>query len=120
MGFDELLDHTCNIYHIKNADASPGYALPSSPEFSYPDVPDIAGLQCHFALRGTLRVTQRQPYAVLDGRVKLNLPWGTDVRINDKVVHLETGREYIVEEPIPIRNHHIVAMLRRTGEQEKL
>jgi hypothetical protein len=120
MGFEALLNHTCDIYHLQKADASPGFGLPNSPQFSYPDTPDIAGIKCHFNLRGALRVTQNEPYAALDGRVKLNLPWGTEVCINDKIVHPETGYEYIAEAPIPIRNHHIIVMLRRTGEQVKL
>ena len=120
MGIEALMNHTCDIYHIKSEDASPGFNLPSSPVFSYPDTPDIAGLHCHFALRGGLRYGQNEPYGALEGRVKLNLPWGTDVRINDKIVHLETGYEYIAEAPIPIRSHHIIVMLRRTTQQVKL
>ena len=120
MGFEALLQHTCDIYHIKKDDVSPGFDLPGAPVFSYPEAPDISGLHCHFALRGSLRVSQNEPYAGLDGRVKLNLPIGTDIRMNSKVVHLETGHEYIAEDPINIRNHHIIVMLRRTNEQVKL
>ena len=120
MGFEALLNHTCDIYHIVKSDNSPGLGLPGSPEFSYPDAPDISGLHCHFNLRGALRFAQNEPYAALDGRVKLNLPLGTDVRLNDKIVHIETGCEYIAEIPIPIRAHHIIVMLRRTDGQVKL
>ncbi|MCL2415947.1 MAG: YqbH/XkdH family protein [Defluviitaleaceae bacterium] len=120
MSFESFLNHTCDIYHIKKTDISPGFGLPASPVFSYPDEPDITKLNCHFNLRGALRVNQNEPYAALDGRVKLNLPWGTDVRINDKIIHLETGYEYVAEAPISIRNHHIIVMLRRTNEQERL
>ena len=119
MGFEALLGHTCDIYHIVRSDVSPGFGLEASPAFSYPDTPDIPGVRCHFALRGALRYTQNEPYAALDGRVKLNLPWGTDVRVNDKIVHRETGCEYIAEAPVPIRNHHIIVMLRRTDEQRR-
>ena len=120
MGFEALLNHTCDIYHIQRGDASPGYSLPDSPEFSYPNEPDIAALQCHFNLRNALTFSQNEPYGALAGRVKLNLPWGTDVRINDKIVHLETGYEYVAEAPVPIRQHHIIVMLRRTKPQEQL
>ena len=120
MGFEALLSHTCDIYHIQKDKVSPGFNLPSSPAFSYDDTPDISAQPCHFALRGALRYVQNEPYGALDGRVKLNLPWGTDVRINDKIVHLETGCEYIAESPVPIRGHHIIVMLRRTKEQEQL
>ena len=120
MGFDSLLNHTCDIYHIEKESKSPGYGLPGSPAFSYPETPDIAGLRCHFNLRNAHRFVQHEPYGALEGRVKLNLPMGTDVRINDKIVHLETGYEYIAEAPTPIRNHHIIVMLRRTNEQGRL
>ena len=117
MGFEAMLAHTCDIYHIVTDSASPGYALPGSPAFSYTETPDIAGQRCHFNLRSAHRFVQHEPYGALEGRVKLNLPWGTDVRLNDKIVHLETGYEYIAEAPTPIRTHHIIVMLRRTKEQ---
>jgi hypothetical protein len=79
---------------------------------------------CHFSSKmgnvNGLRVTQSQPYASLDGRVKLSVPIGTDIRINDKIVNLETGYEYTAEAPTQIQNHHIVVMLRRTDSQKVL
>ena len=120
MGFENLLNHTCDIYHIVKDSESPGFSLPGSPVFSYPETPDIAKQRCHFNLRNAQRYVQHEPYGALEGRVKLNLPMGTDVRINDKIVHLETGYEYIAEAPTPIRNHHIIVMLRRTNEQGRL
>ena len=120
MGFESFLEHTCDIYHIQRGESSPSPALPGSPVFTYPDKPDISGQRCHFSLRNALRYTQNTPYGALDGRVKLSLPWGTDVRINDKIVHRETGAEFIAEAPVPIRRHHIVVMLRRTDEQRRL
>lgn len=124
MAFDSMLNHKCDIYHIVKTDTSPGYGLPSSPAFSYSDLPDEAKVCCHFHVKsGTtvgLRVKQGEPYANLSGMTKLSLPLGTDVRINDKIVHIDTGIEYTAESPVPIRNHHVVVMLRRTDEQEKL
>ena len=124
MSFDAMLNHTCDVFHIVRSDASPGYNLPTSPVFSYPDVPDIPALRCHFGVRsgstaGT-RVAQNAPYASLDGRVKLAVPLGTDIRINDKITHCETGYEYTAEAPTQIREHHIIVMLRRTEQQVKL
>lgn len=123
MSFQSMLNHTCDIYHIKRSDTSPGYNLPDSPSFSYPQQPDIAGLRCHFSIRGQnggLRVQQNEPFATLDGRRKLSVPKGTDIRINDKIVHIETGYEYIAEAPTQIRNHHTIVMLRRTNKQVKI
>ena len=120
MGFEAFLQHTCDIYHIVRSDTSPGYNLPSSPELSYLDEPDIKEQICNFSLRGALRVSQNEPYATLDGRVKLALQLGTDIRINDKVLHVETGEGYIAEAPVPIRDHHITVMLRRRNEEKRL
>ncbi len=124
MPFEDMLNHRCDVYHIQKTDTSPGYGLPSSPSFSYPDTPDISGLSCHFSVKSGvtvgLNIVQREPYATLEGRVKLTLSLGSDIRINDKIVNLETGYEYTAEAPTQIRDHHLVVMLRRTDEQEKI
>lgn len=51
MSLEDLLDHTCDIYHILKGEASPGYGLPASPAFSYPKEPDIIGQDCHFGVK---------------------------------------------------------------------
>ena len=43
MSLERLLNHTCDIYHAQESAASPGYGLPASPTFSYPEEPDIGG-----------------------------------------------------------------------------
>ncbi len=64
MSFNGLLNHTCDIYHMLRSDKSPGYNLPSSPTFSYPQGPDIAAVQCHFCVKsGTLVIVQNEPQA---------------------------------------------------------
>jgi len=67
-----------------------------------------------------LRVRQNQPNAVLAGLTKLAVPLGTDIRLNDKIYHHESGIEYTAEKPVQIQNHHIIAILRRTSQQESL
>ena len=42
MSLENLLDHTCDIYHIREEQQSPGYGLPVSPSFDYPEEPDEA------------------------------------------------------------------------------
>lgn len=123
MSFNKLLNHTCDIYHLQKTSASPGFGLKESPSFSYPDEPDINASRCHFNSGGTVgstNINQKEPQNIFSSRVKVNFPKGTDIRVNDKIIHLETGYEYTAEAPTQIRNHHITAILKRTNEQEPL
>ena len=125
MSFDGLLNHKCDIFHMLRTDASPGYNLPSSPTFSYPESPDLSAVPCHFSVKGgNLRVVQKEPQANLTANlaasIKLVLPAKTDVRINDKIVDTGTGIEYTAELPCDIRGHHIYVLLRRTSRQEAI
>lgn len=124
MAFDSLLDHACDIYHMRKTETSPGYNLPSSPSFSYASAPDLSGVPCHFGMiggaGGGLTVIQTEPQANLETKIKLALPLGTDVRLNDKIVDRGLGYAYTAEVPRRVRDHHIVVMLRRTGAQEAL
>lgn len=116
-----MLNHRCDVYHIRRADTSPGYNLPSSPAFSYSDEADIADLRCHFSVNGGSRsIDQHEPHATYSASVKLVVPWGTDIRLNDKIVDRSTGYAYTAEIPIPIRSHHAFVMLHRTAGQEPL
>lgn len=121
MGFNDFLNHRCDIYHIKSEEKSPGYNLPSSPKFSYPDEPDHSNVECKFGTKsGTATVTPHSPQTTYDARLKLALPWGTDIRVNDKVVDLDSGYEYTAEVPRKIRSHHIVVYVTRRSHQEAL
>ena len=121
MSLESLLNHTCDIYHIEEGDASPGFGLEASPSFSYPQQPDISGQPCHFGVKTqSVTVTQTAPANLLDVKTKLTLPIGTDVRLNDKIVDCATKLEYTAEQPVNVRNHHIFVHLKRTGEQQAL
>lgn len=121
MSFDAFLDHTCNIFHMQKTESSPGYNLPSSPSFSYPEEPDLAAIPCHFGVKsGTYTIVQLEPQANLEAKVKLALPAGTDVRLNDKIVDCATGYEYTAEVPRNIRGHHTTVLLHRSGQQEPI
>jgi hypothetical protein len=116
-----MLNHKCDVYHIHRSNASPGYNLPSSPSFSYSDVPDIAELTCHFNVKsGALSIVQVEPQANYEAKIKLVVPLGTDIRLNDKIVNCETGYEYTADIPVKIRNHHMYVMIRRIASQEAL
>lgn len=121
MSLENLLNHTCDIYHISEGEKSPGYGLPTSPSFSYPEKPDISGQTCHFGVRSaSITVTQTAPANLMDAKIKLTLPIGTDVRLNDKVVDCATGQEYTAEQPINVRNHHLFVYIKKIDEEKHL
>ncbi len=121
MAIENLLDHRCDIYHLRESEVSPGYGLPSSPSFDYPSKPDLRSVICHFGIEALDAGTkQKQPQNVLSEKIKLTLPIGTDIRINDKVVDCDNGFEYTAEKRRNIRGHHIFVYVKRTKEQEAL
>lgn len=121
MSIESFFDHTCDIYHVRSEGKSPGFGLPSSQAFSYGKEPDESGVMCHFSIKSsTVSVTQTEPANVLDAKIKLSLPIGTDIRLNDKIVWLENGTEYTAELPRNVRNHHLFAFVRRTEPQRHL
>lgn len=121
MSFEALLDHTCDIYHIIGEEKSPGYGLPSSPSFSYPTEPDISAQSCHFGVKSqSVTITQTAPANIMDAKIKLTLPTGTDIRLNDKVVDCTTGLEYTAEQPRNIRGHHLFVYIKMKEGQGNL
>jgi len=115
MAWEDMLDHKCDIYHVDKDTEDLGYGVTETDHFSYPSTPDIADKECHFHIKtGSYIVSQTEPINKYDARVKLSLPYGTDIRINDKVVSKETGFSYIAELPRTIRNnHHIIVYINR-------
>lgn len=114
MAFEDLLDHRCAIYHMRKDSKDMGYGITSS-DFSYPDNPDHTNVPCHFNVNDGGNITQTEnvnEYIVVG---KLQLPVGTDIRINDKVVNLDTGVSYTAEIPKNIRNHHIIVNIQKKG-----
>ena len=121
MSLEQLLNHACDIYHAEEGASSPGYALPSSPTFSYPEKPDISGQSCHFGVKSaSITITQTAPANLMDAKIKLTLPAGTDVRLNDKIVDCKTGLEYTAEQPVDVRGHHIFVYIKKIGEERHL
>lgn len=118
MAFMNFLDHKCDIYHLRSTQESPGFGLPSAPAHNYPETPDLAGVSCRFHNKtGSRNIVQNEPQANYDGRVKLSYPFDVNIRLNDKIVNLETGDEYTAGKPMRVRDHHRYVMLRRTTTQ---
>jgi hypothetical protein len=121
MSFDAMLNHRCDVYHIRRADESPGYGLPPSPLFSYSAEPDIIGLACHFGVKGGTRaIVQNGPQADYQAKIKLVAPLGADIRLNDKIVDKSNGYEYTADIPVRVRDHHLFVMIGRKAAQEAL
>lgn len=121
MSIEAFFDHTCDIYHVKREDKSPGYGLPGSPAFSYGEEPDEADVACHFHVKtATVTVTQTAPANLLEGKIKVGFPTSTDIRLNDKIVWKDTGLTYTAELPRNIRGHHKFAYVKRNEEQKPL
>lgn len=121
MSLEALLNHTCDIYHIAEGMDTPGFGLPASPMHEYPIDPDISGQICHFGVHSaSISVNQTEPINIEDSRLKLTLPLGVDVRLNDKIVDCDTGIEYIAERPVNIRDHHLYVFIKKVGEERYL
>ena len=89
MAFEDYLNDLCDIYHAQKGDESPGYGLTEQPSFSYPKEPDELSVACHFAVKSeSTSISQTAPANIKESRIKLALPTGTDVRLNDKIVEL--------------------------------
>lgn len=118
---ENLFDHRCSIYHLRKGTSSPGYGLPAAGTYDYAETPDIENLACHFGVKSSsINIIQQEPQNSMDARIKLNLPAGTDIRLNDKVVDCDTGLEYTAEQPRNIRNHHIIVYVKRVEAQRPL
>ncbi len=121
MSLENFFDHKCDIYHIRKKEVSPGYGLPVSPVFDYPDVPDVEKQVCHFGVKSqSVTINQSEPQNIMEARIKLTLPIGVDIRINDKVVDCINRFEYTAEEPHNIRNHHVFVYIKKVREQKPL
>lgn len=118
---NDFFDHTCDIFHLQSAPASPGYGLPESPAFSYPDEADEKSVRCHFGVKSAaVTVTQMEPANMLDAKLKLTFPVSTDIRLNDKIVWADTGFVFTAEVPRNIRGHHKFVYVKRIDAQRPL
>lgn len=117
MAWEDMLNHKCDIYHAVKDDRELGYGVTDTEHFTYQSEADIDDVDCHFHIKtGSYVITQSEPVNGYDARVKVSFPFGTDIRVNDKVVSKETGFSYIAELPRVIRNnHHIVVFCNREG-----
>lgn len=119
MAFDDLLDHKCAIYHLKDKKDGKtlGFGIEDT-DFYYDKIPDLDNIPCHFNVKnsgiGSMEQTEDANEYIMVG--KLQLPLGTEVYVNDKIVDLGTGLIYTAEIPRNIRDHHIMVQIQRKGK----
>lgn len=83
MAFEDFLDHRCDIYHLKESSYKPNPALKDSKSYCYNDTPDISNQECHFGVKSmSISVNQEEPFNLLDGKIKLTLPFETIHLVN--------------------------------------
>ncbi|MFR0871302.1 MAG: DUF3599 family protein [Oscillospiraceae bacterium] len=119
MAIEDFFDHRCSIYQKFSRRARARLRAPGSQV----QVPQTAGLEevpCHFGVRSVHPIAQQQPQNDMDSDIKLTLPAGTDIRLNDKIVSSETGLEYTAGQPRNIRGHHMTVKIYRTAQQRPL
>ncbi len=114
MAIENLFDHMCDIYHMVESSRELGYGIEDD-GFDYPEKPDLKDVNCHFnvSYNESLQQTESANEYICTG--KLQLPTGTDIRINDKIVDKGNGLVYTAEIPKNIRDHHMVVTIQRKG-----
>ena len=113
--FDDFMNHTCNIYHLENKPVNAGYGIRASDVKAEKAEPDEIAVKCHFHIKSSVvAVIQNEPYSSVEGQIKLSLPIGTDIRINDTVEDCRNGLKYRADAPKEVYGaHHIIVNLRR-------
>lgn len=110
--FEEFLNHRCNIYHPEKVETNVKYGIKAAQSEMCKDIPDLEDVPCHFYVNSSLTIKQNEPFASVEGEVKLALPYGTDIRENDFI----KSRDYMFRAGISKTvhgNHHIVVTIRR-------
>ncbi len=120
MSINNLFDHKCRIFHQITSPKTVDFGLPSTNEYSYSDVPNYDNVSCHFGGIPNVNITQNEANNTLEDRVKLILPIGTDILLNDKIVDMDTDEQYTADIPRNFRNHHITVNLRKENVQKYL
>ncbi len=114
--FEDFMDHKCNIYHLKEEPVNVGYGIEAENVRAPESESILTDVPCHFhtQMNNYLQLVQKEPYSSIDGKIKLSLPPGTDIRMNDLVEDCRDGLQYRAGKPTEVHGgHHIIVMLAR-------
>lgn len=114
MSYEDLLDHECDIYHLKSRSSGGKWGIPDEnrqQEHFYAEKADVLEQPCYF-IEKTQNVTQGEPNNEMFQTFLVHFPIDADIQLNDKVVW--DGITLKAQKPRKIKEHHIeVTLLRR-------
>lgn len=116
MSYENLLTDRCDIYHLKERDASGdgGFGVPvgdRQKEYYYDDVPDLANVKCYLAEKNQT-IIQMEPNAQVTQSYHAHFLVSADIRTNSKVVW--DGITLKAHKPRKIKSHHLEVTLVRS------
>lgn len=113
--FEDFFNHTCNIYHLEDESTDIGYGIRATDVKKPQKKADEKEVRCHFYIRSNgVKIVQKEPYSSADGEMKLSLPVGTNIKMNDTVEDCRDGLMYRAGKPMEVHGgHHIIVMLSR-------
>ena len=103
MAYEELLIHTCDIYHLQEKTVGGSWGVPGTTEYVYEDLPDQEAVNCYW-YKQSLRLAPGEPGTDFVELWTVQFPIEIDIRENDKIVF--RGVSYKAHIPEPIRDHH--------------
>lgn len=103
---ENLMNHQCHIFHVVKSSSGGGFGLPGQDLYNYNKTPDILSQKCHFKLN-KLIVNGSGPAKSFSSNSHVDFPMGTDIRMYDKILDLETGVVYYCNPPKSIRGNRI-------------
>lgn len=116
--FEDFMNHRCNIYHLEDDTVNVGYGVKQRTVRKTGSIAATKEQPCHFHTKvgDTVRIVQNEPFSSVDGEIKLSLPAGVDIRMNDIVEDCSNGLRYRAGVPRAVHaGHHIIVGLNREG-----
>lgn len=110
MSYRRLLIHTCDIHHLKTETVAGKYGVPDEETFSYSSTPDVFNEPCYF-FKDRAFTVQVEPHQQINQTFNVHFLPTSAIRHNDKVIF--NGSEFIIDNPLSIRGHHIEATAKR-------
>lgn len=106
MSYKKLLIHRCDIYRYEGQNVESNYGVPINQKNIYSKEPVASEVRCYFTKHiKNAFLSQGDPNNVVTDIMNVHFLKGTDIKMNDKIVH--EGIPYRVKPPKLIRNHHI-------------
>lgn len=111
---EHLLIHTCDLYYQQKKEESKNYGLPSEEEFFFDSEPSKTDVKCYIYQSGLAnRTNNTEPFETITEIINAIFALNEVIRHNDRLVF--NGITYRIDNPMPVRNHHIETTLVRVN-----